>query len=191
MDDAALGAALRALRHRRGWRQADLAERAAVSRSLVALLQSGAVERLSLPAARRIAAALGIRLRWDVGFRAQELARLRDAVHARLGEHLARRLETLGWLVAAEASFNNYGERGRIDLLAYSPVARLLVVIELKTIVVDVQATLGGLSVKTRVAPAVARGLGWRPSAVLPALVETRLAPSTLESADSSRCSAG
>ena len=171
MDDAALGAAVRALRQRRGWRQADLAARAGVSASLIGLLESSGAERVSVRALRRIARALDLRLGWDAGSRSQELARLRDADHARLGELLARRLEAFGWVLVAEASFNHYGERGRIDILAFNPNTNALLVVELKTVVVDVQATLGGLSVKSRVAPFVARGFGWRSSNVVPGLV--------------------
>jgi transcriptional regulator with XRE-family HTH domain len=170
VDDAALGAAIRALRHRRGWRQADLAHQAHVSRALISALEAGGADGISLPAIRRVASALDLRLRWDAGFRGSELARLRDADHARLTEIVVRRLERLGWTAMAEVSFNNYGERGRIDLLAHHPAGTLLV-IEVKTLIVEVQAILGGLSVKQRVAPDVARSLGWRPSAVVPALV--------------------
>jgi transcriptional regulator with XRE-family HTH domain len=171
MDDAALGASIRALRHRRGWRQADLARRSGVSASLVSLLEAGRADRLSVSPIRRVARALDVRLAWDAGFRGPELARLRDADHARLTELLVRRLERLGWVVAAEASFDHYGERGRIDVLAYHPATRTLLVVEVKTLIVDVQAILGGLSVKQRVAPAAARAMGWRPTAVTPALV--------------------
>jgi transcriptional regulator with XRE-family HTH domain len=173
MDDAALGASIRALRHRRGWRQADLSRGARVSPSLISALEAGHVDRISLPAVRRVAGALDLRLGWDAGFRGSELARLRDADHARTGELLVRRLERLGWCVNAEVSFNSYGERGRIDILAYHPATRTLLVLEIKTVIVEVQAILGGLSVKQRVAPAVARSLGWRPAAVVPALVVT------------------
>jgi transcriptional regulator with XRE-family HTH domain len=171
MDDAALGAAIRALRHRRGWRQLDLAARAGVSPSVISVLEAGHADRLSLPAIRRVSGALDLRLRWDAGFRGSELARLRDADHARTSEAVIRRLEGQGWQAMAEVSFNNYGERGRIDVLAYHPAARMLVVIEIKTLIVEVQAILGGLSVKQRVAPAVARSMGWRPATVVPALV--------------------
>ena len=171
MDDAGLAGAVRALRHRRGWRQADLAARARISPSQIGVLESGRLEQLSLPVIRRVAAALGIRLRWDASFRGPELARLRDADHARLTEFLVRRLEALGWLVVVEASFNHYGERGRVDVLAYEPRSRRILVIEVKTLIVEVQAILGGLSVKTRVASGLARELGWRPAAIVPALV--------------------
>jgi hypothetical protein len=120
---------------------------------------------------RNVARALDIRLVWDAGFRGSELARLRDADHARLTEWLVRRLERLGWIAAAEVSFNNYGERGRIDVLAYHPATRTLLVVEVKTLIVEVQVILGGVSVKHRVAPSVARSMGWRPAAVVSALV--------------------
>ena len=171
MDDAALGASIRALRHRRGWRQADLAKRAEVSDSLVSLLEAGHADRVSLPAIRRVTKALGVRLAWDAGFRGSELSRLRDADHASATEALVRNLERLGWRVMPEASFNNYGDRGRIDVLAYHPTSRTLLVVEVKTVIVEVQSILGGMSVKERAAPGVARSLGWRPSAVVPALV--------------------
>lgn len=171
MDDAGLGASFRALRHRRGWRQADLGRRAGVSASLVSLLEAGHADRISLPAVRRVAKVLEVRLAWDAGFRGSELARLRDADHARASEALVRRLERLDWRVVAEASFNNYGERGRIDVLAYHHATRTLLVIEVKTLVVEVQSILGGLSVKQRVARSVCGPFGWRPTVTVPALV--------------------
>jgi len=170
MDDAVLGASIRALRHRRGWRQVDLARRGDVSDSLISLLEAGHADRLSLPAIRRVAKALDIRLSWDAGVRGSELARLRDADHARATELLVTRLQWLGWTTMPEASFNNYGERGRIDVLAHHPATRTVLVVELKTLIVEVQDILGGLSVKQRVASAIARSLGWRPAAVVPAL---------------------
>jgi transcriptional regulator with XRE-family HTH domain len=171
MNDGELGATVRALRHRRGWRQVDLAQRAGLSASLIGLLEAGNAERLTVRAVRRLTAALGMRLGWDAGYRGPELGRLRDADHARLSEWLVRRLEKLGWTVVAEASFNHFGERGRIDLLAYHPRSRCLLVVEVKTVIVEVQDLLGGLSVKQRVAPVVARSLGWRAAALIPVLV--------------------
>lgn len=122
-------------------------------------------------AVRRIGAALDLRLDWDAGYRGTELQRMRDADHARLSEWLVRRLEALGWTTAVERSFNHYGERGRIDILAYHPSTRTLLVIEVKTIIVEVQHLIGGLDVKQRVASGVARSLGWRPAAIVPMLV--------------------
>lgn len=171
MDDAALGSTIRLLRQRRGWRQRDLGLRAGVSATVVSLLELGGAQRTSVRTVRRVCTTLGIRLGWDAGYRRAEIAQLRDARHAALGERVVRYLERLGWLVAVEVSFNEYGDRGRIDLLAYDPASRILLVIELKTVVADLQELLGGLDVKTRVAPSVARRLGWEPLVIVPAIL--------------------
>lgn len=171
MNDAELGGIVRALRHRRGWRQTDLAGKAGVSASLIGLLERGHADALSVQGIRRIGSALELRLGWDAGYRGAELSRLRDADHARLAEWLTKRLETSGWTVVPEASFNHYGDRGRIDLLAHHPATGTLVVIEIKTVIAEIQDLLGGLSTKARVAPSVARSLGWRAEQTVPFLV--------------------
>jgi transcriptional regulator with XRE-family HTH domain len=171
VNDAALGAAVRSLRHRRRWRQEDLARRAGLGRTVITLLERGHADRISVRSLRRITAALDLRLEWDAGFRGPELGRLRDADHAHLCEWLARRLESLGWVVTAEVSFNRYGDRGRIDLLAYEPTRRVLVVIEVKTVIADVQQVLGALHVKQRLAAGIGRSMGWTSAAVVPMLV--------------------
>jgi hypothetical protein len=74
-------------------------------------------------------------------------------------------------LSGSEVSFNRYGDRGRIDLRAHHTCHQDLLVIEIKTAIVDAQALLGGLDVKARNAPFVARELGWRPRLTVPALV--------------------
>ena len=171
MNDAELGGVVRGLRHRRGWRQADLAKKAGVSAALIGLLERGHAESLSVRCVRGISTALDLRLGWDAGYRGAELGRLRDADHARLAEWLTRRMEAHGWTVSAEVSFNHYGDRGRIDLLAYHAMTGTLLVVEIKTVIADVQDLLGGLHVKQRVALGVARSLGWRPARAIPLLV--------------------
>jgi transcriptional regulator with XRE-family HTH domain len=170
MDDAALGRSVRMLRHRRGWRQTDLALRAGVSATAVGLIERGEAERLSLRTMRRVGSALGLRLGWNVGRAASDLARLADADHARCTDFLMRRLEALGWLTRAEVSFNEFGDRGRIDVLAFHPPTGTIVVIEVKTLIVDAQDLLGGLDVKRRIGIRVARSLGWPARTVVPML---------------------
>lgn len=69
-------------------------------------------------------------------------------------------------------SFNQYGERGRYDLLAFHPATGIVLVVEIKTAVGDVQATLGILDVKVRLALDIARQHGWsEPRIAIPALV--------------------
>ena len=170
MNDSELGGVVRALRHRRGWRQADLGAEAGVSGGVVGLLERGRADRLSITAVRRIMTSLGVRLEWDAGYRGAELSRLRDADHALHEEWLARRFEAMGWTVAPEVSFNHYGDRGRIDLLAYHQPTRTVLVVEVKTVVVDIQDLLGALDIKRRVAAGVARSLQWEPAHVVPLL---------------------
>jgi transcriptional regulator with XRE-family HTH domain len=170
MDDAALGRGIRMLRHRRGWRQTDLALRAGVSATAVGLIERGEAERLSLRTVRRVASAVGLRLGWNLGAGAAGLARLADADHARCTDFLMRRLAANAWLTRAEVSFNEYGDRGRIDVLAFHPASGILLVIEIKTLIIDAQELLGGLDVKRRVGIRLARSLGWPARTVVPML---------------------
>jgi len=163
--------AVRARRHQRGWRLADLAVVAGVGATACSVLERGGAGRLSVRIARAIAGAVDLPLGWDIGWQRSEVDRLLDADHAALAARLTRRLEALGWTVRAEVSFNQYGDRGRIDLLAFHPSERILLVIEVKTAIVDAQTMLGSLDMKARVASAVARELGWKARLVVPALV--------------------
>ena len=149
----------------------DLAGKAGVSASLVSLLERGHADALSIPALRRICSALDMRLAWDAGYRGAELGRLRDADHALLAEWLTGRFEASGWTVVPEASFNHFGDRGRIDLLGYHAATQTVVVVEIKTVIAEIQDLLGKLDVKQRVVPTIASSLGWRAARVIPFLV--------------------
>jgi hypothetical protein len=80
-------------------------------------------------------------------------------------------LRDAGWIVEPEVSFNHYGDRGRIDVFAYHPALRLLLVIEVKTKIDDAQDVIGRLDVKRRVAATLARDRGWRVTTVIPGLL--------------------
>ena len=69
--------------------------------------------------------------------------RLIDAGHALLQEKAAALVASNGWLVRSEVSFNHFGDRGRVDVLAFHPSARTLIVVEVKTAIGDLQETLG------------------------------------------------
>ncbi len=170
MDDARLGSAIRSLRHARGWRQSDLARRAGVSGSTVRLIEKGNAGRVTAARVRDVAAVVGLALRWDPG-PAPQLGRLRDADHAAAADRVARRLLDTRWIVHPEFSYNHYGERGRIDLLAYHPNSGVVLVVEVKTILVDLQDLLGTLDAKWRIAARLAADLGWDAGSVVPALV--------------------
>ena len=83
MDLVRLGLGIRALRRRRGWRQADLATAAHVGQTTVSLLERGHLQHVSVPALLSVAAALDARLDISIRWRAGDLDRLLDAGHAR------------------------------------------------------------------------------------------------------------
>jgi hypothetical protein len=63
-------------------------------------------------------------------------------------------------------SFSIDGERGVIDILAYHVPSHSLLVIELKTALVDVNDLLGVMDRKLRLAARIAAERGWRPASV-------------------------
>lgn len=167
-----IGRGARAIRLRLGLRQVDLAARAGVDRGAVSRLERGHGRRLSGARLESILDALGARLDGRLAWRGADLDRMLDARHAQLQSGTKRRLEAWSWELRAEVSFNRYGERGRIDLFAWHPASRSVAVIEVKTELVDAQALLGAMDVRTRLAPGIARGLGWPyPAAVVPVIV--------------------
>jgi transcriptional regulator with XRE-family HTH domain len=171
MRDLELGRIVRALRRRRALRQEDCAMVADVHRSTWSFLERGKLDRMTLGTLRACLEALEVRLDLVPHWRGTDLARQRDASHAALQSVWKRRLERWGWQVWAEVSFNHYGDRGRVDLLAWHPVNRLLLIIEIKTEVDDVQALLGSLDVKCRLAPKIARSLSLSADMGIPMLV--------------------
>lgn len=171
MRDVHIGRTLRALRHRRGWRQTDLATRADVSRSVIVELEAGRIGTHSLDALRPCTEACGGRLEIELWVPGGDASRLLDADHARLQSAWAALLNENGWHVEVELTFNHYGERGSIDILAWHPGERVLLVCEIKTVIVDAQALLHSIDRKVRVAGIIGRQRGWHPREVLPALI--------------------
>lgn len=162
---------MRLLRVRQRLTQTELALRAGVSRRTVLLIEAGRLAEARLAAVASVTAALGARLDVRLFWNGPELDRMLDETHAAVAQAVKRRLERWSWIVRVEVSYNRYGERGRIDLLAWHPATRTLLVIEIKTDLVDVQALLGSLDVKARVARHVAEELGWDVRRVVPAIV--------------------
>jgi hypothetical protein len=143
-----------------------------VHRSTWSKLERGQLDAMTVRMMRRCLAVLEL----DVdlvprGDRASH-ERLMDERHARLETHWAVLLRRRGWQVWAEHSFSHFGERGRVDLLAWHPPTRTLAVIEIKTEFADSQALLGVLDAKVRLGPVLARQLGLpTPARVVPVLI--------------------
>jgi transcriptional regulator with XRE-family HTH domain len=168
MDDIRFGAAVRAIRVRKGWRQVDVAERARVSQSTVSRIERGHVGPLSIDAVRSVARALDIRVDLMARWRAGDLDRLLNARHSALHDAMARYFATRHgpWEIAPEVSFSIYGERGVIDIVAWHPGRRALLIIELKTDIADVNELMGSVDRKRRLAFQIARERGWDPAHV-------------------------
>jgi len=172
MNDVQIGIRFRALRQRRGWRQEDLADRAGVSQDVVSRIERGRLENVPLAKLRRVAAALDadfvLLLRWHGG----DLDRLTDEGHAHLVGRVIELLKAGGWQVRTEVSYSIYGERGSIDVLAWHPGTRTLLVVEVKTELVSVEETIRKHDEKARLAARIAaEQLGWTAAAVARILV--------------------
>lgn len=166
-----IGRGLRALRYRHGLRQADVAQGCGMSRAVLSDLEHGRIESHSVASLVSAANALGATLRIDLAMPGGDLHRLLDADHAWLQAEWAGLLERSGWLAEAERTFNHYGERGSIDLLAWHPPSRVLLVVEIKTVIVDVQDLLAGIDRKVRIGEILARQHGRTVASVVPALI--------------------
>jgi transcriptional regulator with XRE-family HTH domain len=165
MRDLEVGRLPRMLRIRRGWRLQDIADRCGLSRATIGRNELGSIASVSV--IRAHAAVLDIRVEWRVVGRGADIPRLLDEEHSAIVETVAAVLGRSGWRVEAEASYSEYGERGRIDLLAFDPRSRVLAAIEVKTALADLRETLGSLSAKARLAPGIGGGYGWTSSRVV------------------------
>ena len=171
MDSIRLGSQYRALRLRKDKRQADIAGSAAVSRPLISRIERGDIKNVQVGDLERVAAALGATLDMRLRWHGEALDRLLDEDHARLVDIVVVLLRDAGWDVAVEASFSIWGERGSVDVLAWHPGTRVVLVVEVKSVVPDNQAMLVALDRKARLAPALADTRGWKPAAVARLLV--------------------
>lgn len=162
MDPVRFGGDVRLLRRRRGWTQQRLADEAHVSRWAVVEVEAGRGQRITADRLIRVVATLGGYLSIRIQYQGEGLDRLRDRRHAALVDQLVGQLRGLGWEVATEVSFNVFGERGSIDVLAFEPTSGALLVIEVKSVVPDVGAMLATLDRKVRLASELAQARGWR-----------------------------
>lgn len=135
--------------------------------STIGRIESGQLGGVSVDRLRRVFEALGARVdlvaRWNEG----DLDRLLRSRHSGMHERVAAELSTReGWEIAPEVSFSIWGERGVIDILAWHAATRTLLVIELKTEIVDVNELMGKADQRRRLAPEIAAERGWNPVTV-------------------------
>lgn len=171
-DDIRLARAARALRLRTGWRQRDLV---APRRSIefTRRVESGRLGDLRVDDIRAHFAALGASVRMTAWWNGAALDRLLDERHAGVVDGGVRALARFSWdRTETEVTFNEWGERGSIDLLSARPELEALFIGEAKSEWGSVEETFRSLDVKTRLAPTICqKRFGFRPSIVGVALI--------------------
>jgi transcriptional regulator with XRE-family HTH domain len=172
MDDRRVGRIFRAVRIRLGWRQRDLSDRTGVSVGQISAAEFGQLEHVSLATLRKLGDALDIQITVDAWWRSGRADQLLDRVHAALVEYIVALLRAAGWDVRVEFTFNEFGDRGSVDVLGWHGDSRTLLIGEVKSRIDDVQETVRTSMMKARVVPAVVeRDLGWAPARVTRLLV--------------------
>lgn len=163
MDDLAIGRVFRELRHRLGWTQRAVAAKAGISRGSYSEIERGRIDQASLGRLRRVAATLEVRLILDPSWRGAGLDRLFASRHASMAEAVTRLLVGSAWDVRPEVSFNHFGERGVVDLVAWRAGTRTLLLVELKTELVDPNDLLMVTDRRRRLAKEIVAPFGWKP----------------------------
>lgn len=134
-------------------------------------VECGKATTADLAKLQAICVALGADLEVRVRWQGEALDRLLDEAHAAIVERVVALLARFGWQAWLEVTFSIYGERGSIDVFAWHPPTRTLLIIEVKSVVADAQGTLAPLDRKVRLAPTIARERGLEPALVARILV--------------------
>jgi DNA-binding XRE family transcriptional regulator len=145
--------------------QQVLADAAGVSRSLIAAIETGRANP-SLDVVMRIGDVLGLELELVGRPPIAVGTRTRGAVHARCSGYVDRRLCGNGWETRREVEIVGDRSHGWIDLLAFDPRTRVLVIVEVKTWLEDMGAIERQLAWYERAARDVAAGIGWQPNSI-------------------------
>ena len=166
MNDLAIGRVFRRIRQRRDWRQEDVAAQAGISDTTYSEIERGQLEGTTIGKLRAVARVLEIDLaiepRWRGGALDRELSRR----HGQMTEAVTRLLIEDGWEVRPEVSFSHFGERGIVDLVAWHPAPRTMLLIELQTELTDVNGLLGATDRRRRLAGVIASSCSWDPRVV-------------------------
>lgn len=151
MTDGQVGQVVRSVRRRRGLRQVDVAAMAGASATVVSRTERERLDEVSIRSLRRVAAVLEIDIGVTARWRGGELGRLLNDRHALLHGVVLELLERVGgWAGTPEVSFSVWGERGVVDIVAWHAVPRTILLVELKTELVDPQELVGVLDRRRR-----------------------------------------
>ena len=139
-----------------------------MSKSTISRIERGHVRTLTVSTIQEIAGELDVRVDLVPRWRSGDLDRLLNRRHSNLHELVARWFGEVvpDWALAPEVSYSIYGERGVIDIVAWHPGRRALLIIELKTDIVDVNELVGSADRRRRLARAIVADRGWDPATV-------------------------
>ena len=187
MDDVRAGRLLRALRRRARLSQTALGERVGLSQQEISLLERGHFAGAKAQTIRAAFRGVDASAEWDIRWRGGAIDRLLDERHALLVGALSELLNGDGWEVIPELTYNEFGERGSIDLVAWHAATATLLIVEVKTELTSVEQTCRKHDEKVRLGPKLVAGrFGWRPRTVarLIVLPDHRTARRQVERAD-------
>lgn len=161
-DRLAIGRLVRVARHRERKRQRDVAEDAGVSRNVVLSIENGDLDGVRFGELAAVGACLDLRLVVEWRAKRGDLHALTDTGHAALVEAVVELLERCGWTCRVEALSGT----GSIDVLAFHAASRCLLVVEVKSRIVDIQRTLRELGYRAAAARIAAEQYGWEVGSV-------------------------
>lgn len=167
-----LAAIIRDARHAMGWTQDELASRIGNSQTRIWRLERGDPSAFDPGVIDEILQSLGVRLSIAADARhLDDRVRERDALHARLEDAIARRLERNAWQILTEVGVGGDPPRGWIDLLGYRETDDALAVGEMKTLITDAGELQRQMTYYTREAHWAARRAGWQARTIVPFVV--------------------
>jgi transcriptional regulator with XRE-family HTH domain len=166
VDDIAIGRLFRGLRLRLGWRQLDVSAKSEIARSTYSAIERGHFDRIPLATLRRVATVLDVRLPLEPSWRGGGIERVISGRHAAMAERVSSMIVAAGWEVRPEASFNHFGERGVVDLVAWHAERQTLLLVEIKTELVDPSGLLAVTDRRRRLAHVIAHDSGWKPNVI-------------------------
>ncbi|MEP7378831.1 MAG: hypothetical protein ABI725_04640 [Chloroflexota bacterium] len=167
-EDERLARASRLLRRQAGLRQVDLG----TSRFVTQQIEAGRIGQLRVDVVRGHFAALGARAQLGIWWNGAGIDRLLDDRHAWVVDRLAGQLPRFHFRVLSEYSFNEFGERGSIDIFGGRDDVRAVFVGEAKSEWGSMEETLRRQDMKRCLAPKLAEeAFGWRANLVASVLI--------------------
>ena len=158
---------LRLIRLGAGRTQVDLAKDAGVPLRDLKRIEAGLAADVRLGRIRTLFSAVDGRARLVPWWKGAAADRLLDERHAFITERSVSYFPKPAWATLVEVTFNEYGERGSIDILGANAAELAVAICEVKSVIGSLEETNRVLDIKERLAPTIAfKRLGWRPNAV-------------------------